>query len=511
MPDFSKVTTGDPLNISAGAWNTMTDAARDYLSRRGGASSSGPLFSSIVPSVTVIVRNDTGADLDYPGVLALGDPVISAVDAPQDLQQTPGFAGDTPAATTDAFALILEPLADGEYGRGVVAGVAVCDIDVSDTGHLFARPKVGDVTQLESAASGPARIVSIESGTGTKRAVVLMGQGDGAGSAAPHLLLVEVTVSSTSHTVKRKTWLGVVADYAPLTTYTGVRSTTGSTLPVGTLGYLDPIPDVSGEYWMSPNAGYASGTLPGLVSTVAQTFAGIKYFLNGINVIGGTVSDQITAASTPANQFWIYDVGGATFTSANNFAVYAVNSGGCYFGYPMTTSTDPTPVGSRITTANPSSRGTIYSNFRAYFANDFQWVSAAPGGGTNTYFGVGVLTLETGSGATADQQIQFYPNAGATPISALGAQVFWSNVVNAGGLGKCGIRLPTASGTHSHAYEANGRRGTGDGSTLTITFTDGEATAHTVKIDGGLVTEWTYIASEPPPQMQPRFLAGAYG
>lgn len=177
MPDFRKVDPGDPLNISAAAWNASQDAARDYLSRSGGALASGPLMSSIRPTITVLVRNDTGGDLDYPGVLALGEPVLSAVDAAQDLQQTPGFAGTEPESETDAFAIIIESVAEDEFARGVVAGVAVCDVEVTDTAHEFATPTPGDATKLTSAASGPARILDREAGTGLKRATVLLAGG----------------------------------------------------------------------------------------------------------------------------------------------------------------------------------------------------------------------------------------------------------------------------------------------------------------------------------------------
>lgn len=179
MPDFTKVNPGDGLSIPAAVWNAVQDSARDYLARRGGEAASGSLLSSIFPAVTVLVRNNTGSTLAYPGVLALGDPVISAVDEPQTVQQQPGFEGDVPAAATDVFAVVIESIEDGAFGRGVVQGVAVCDIDVTDTGHEFAAPTPGDETQLTSAASGPARIVWKDSGTGTKRAVVLLGGGGG--------------------------------------------------------------------------------------------------------------------------------------------------------------------------------------------------------------------------------------------------------------------------------------------------------------------------------------------
>jgi len=84
-----------------------------------------------------------------------------------------------PAGATDRSATLFGSAEDGAFARGVVSGVAVCDIDVTDAAHEFAAPTPGDETQLTSAGSGPARIVWKESGTGTKRAVVLISQGAG--------------------------------------------------------------------------------------------------------------------------------------------------------------------------------------------------------------------------------------------------------------------------------------------------------------------------------------------
>jgi hypothetical protein len=65
--------------------------------------------------------------------------------------------------------------------------------------------------------------------------------------------------------------------------YTNCRATTAANLPVGTLVTLDPIPDVNGNYWITP-VQYATQTLPGLVSAAAQTFGGAKTFHNGVIV-----------------------------------------------------------------------------------------------------------------------------------------------------------------------------------------------------------------------------------
>lgn len=104
---------------------------------------------------------------------------------------------------------------------------------------------------------------------------ILLMPGDGGGS----MLLCEVTVSSNnSHTVKQKTFSGgSIVDVAGPVTYTQCRSTTATALPVGTYVSMDPVADSAGDYWITP-VGYASLTLPGLVSETSQTFNGDKTF-----------------------------------------------------------------------------------------------------------------------------------------------------------------------------------------------------------------------------------------
>lgn len=75
------------------------------------------------------------------------------------------------------------------------------------------------------------------------------------------VILGEVTaVTSGDHTVKRLTWDGsAIADYDPLTEYENCRSTTGSDLTVGDVVMVYPIPDVSGNYWITPATGGSAG------------------------------------------------------------------------------------------------------------------------------------------------------------------------------------------------------------------------------------------------------------
>jgi hypothetical protein len=122
----------------------------------------------------------------------------------------------------------------------------------------------------------------------------------GGGGVTP--LLVEVTgFDSSSHTVKRKTWVGgVVVDYTPTQTFSLAVSPAGG-LPTGTLCYLLPIPDVSGYYWISPHAAYATATLPGLLSHAHQQVGGVKFFRDNVWVGQASSNPDIVLYVNPAD------------------------------------------------------------------------------------------------------------------------------------------------------------------------------------------------------------------
>lgn len=154
------------------------------------------------PTCRILIRNDTGSTLLALSCVEIGDPTISAVNAPFELMRHPMFAADTPTASDVAFAITEEPIPAGQYGRAVVLGVVPCDVNITDTGHGYAAPVSGS-TVLTSAATGPARILWSEGGTGTQKAVVLIDrQGAGSGSVMSGEVLF-----STSYTISTAaTW-----------------------------------------------------------------------------------------------------------------------------------------------------------------------------------------------------------------------------------------------------------------------------------------------------------------
>lgn len=171
---LQSVSAGDPPPLRADTWNAVLEAARDFRGNRRGTTGAANTRDPLVPACMVWVRNDTYSTLPEFSILKLSTPVISAVDFPLDVRRSPVFSGVAPIADTDIFAIMIEPAAAGGIVRAAAMGVMVCDLNVIDTTHTYAKPAVGVTATLASAASGSAKIIWKDSGTGTKRAVVLI-------------------------------------------------------------------------------------------------------------------------------------------------------------------------------------------------------------------------------------------------------------------------------------------------------------------------------------------------
>jgi hypothetical protein len=178
-PPLSNLGPGDQIPRDQETWNALMAAGRKALGRSGGSYGATSLPGGpTVPQITAWVRNDTGDDLSALTVVKLSDPLVDAEELPHQVRAQPAFAGTTPDAASNAFGILLDAIPDGDFGRAIVLGWAVCDVIVNDSNHGYAVPKSGSTSALESASTGPAKIVHKYGTTGTVRAVVLL-QGDG--------------------------------------------------------------------------------------------------------------------------------------------------------------------------------------------------------------------------------------------------------------------------------------------------------------------------------------------
>lgn len=160
----------EPLDgaISASTWNSFCDLAVRSQDRLGGPHS--PLSGS---PVVVQAKNDTGSHLAANQVIGLVDPIIPVGSNLEAFKQSIGFNARIPtAADSDRFAITAAAIPNGQIGPAILAGVVPVQIEVSQAWHRGAKAIVGDRTKLRSASGGGARVLWVESGTGTKWALI---------------------------------------------------------------------------------------------------------------------------------------------------------------------------------------------------------------------------------------------------------------------------------------------------------------------------------------------------
>ena len=165
---YRQAQPGEPLRIPARVYNALLALLRERPAStdrdHGGASGA------------VLIRNDSGADQEQNAVLGIDGIVFSPTDNEGEFRQRPTLVGTAPAVDyRGSFVVLAEPIAAGAIGRAWVRGVCAVRIDVTDADHGCADVKDGDSSQLESAETGAAQILYRESGTGTKWAVVRLG------------------------------------------------------------------------------------------------------------------------------------------------------------------------------------------------------------------------------------------------------------------------------------------------------------------------------------------------
>ena len=169
---LTHVKAGDRLEIRAPVWNKMLDAARD---RQAQQHSTGRNPGSDFRGVPILMKNNSGADRSQYEILGISGIVFAATD--DGFKQRVVLTGVTPAMGSHEgkFAVLAEPIGDGDIGPAVVDGVTICQVNITDADHEYADIADGDAAKLVSAKSGPVQIIWIESGTGTKWAVVRIG------------------------------------------------------------------------------------------------------------------------------------------------------------------------------------------------------------------------------------------------------------------------------------------------------------------------------------------------
>lgn len=168
-----RVSSGQPFRPRAEDWNAFAAAANSLRGPRTGLADARNQPDG---GVYVWVKNTTGDDIDRYGILALGDPLIDPDDNLEEFKGRPAFEGVAPDADVhrELFCVLPAPLADGRIGLGLIAGITPVLIDVRLETDAYAGCKTDELGKLEGG-DGFAKILSKETGTGDKWAIVLLG------------------------------------------------------------------------------------------------------------------------------------------------------------------------------------------------------------------------------------------------------------------------------------------------------------------------------------------------
>lgn len=194
------------MRPTAATWNAVIAAAKKVKQNNGGGLGK-PSRGDF--GIVLYGKNTTASLIARHKVVGISAITIDpAAAATQDtFQSTPVVDLRTPTLPNDSirFGITMEPIAAGKVGRILVEGVAAIPISISDADHKFARV-VDSSDTLASCAFGPVEILQVQSGTGTKYAVVRIGT-----CAGPRLFRATAAGSGGNVTAKPITKAGAEA------------------------------------------------------------------------------------------------------------------------------------------------------------------------------------------------------------------------------------------------------------------------------------------------------------
>lgn len=160
--------------ISARAWNRSQDAADVVLGVRPGFEADG-IRGPSAPYTYVYCKSTV--DVPRWGVLEIigmeVEPAGATGNATSQYEAMPVLQGGPPSDTSHAIAIAVEPISAGGMGRVAVDGAVQVRVDVLNSNHKFARPRISTTGTQESVSAmqsdwvGPAQILWKAYGTGS--------------------------------------------------------------------------------------------------------------------------------------------------------------------------------------------------------------------------------------------------------------------------------------------------------------------------------------------------------
>lgn len=173
----SRPIAGDEWNPSAGEHRRILRSTGDF--ERNLLAAGAPPRLLRLSQTLRHVRNATGGYLDRAAVLGLSSAWIDPATAEDAFFHEIPLEGATPAwpAHDSRFGVLIEPAADNQIMRVVVAGVAVCRVVVASGLEWYESADIthGDTATLTLLPAGGAQVLWRETGSGTKWAIVRLG------------------------------------------------------------------------------------------------------------------------------------------------------------------------------------------------------------------------------------------------------------------------------------------------------------------------------------------------
>lgn len=109
-------------------------------------------------------------------VVGLGPPAFTLAVDPEQFKRHNVYDLAAPVVGW-AFGILQQPVLAGALGPAAVQGETFCTLNVTNEADVYAAPADGDYADLHTGATGPARVLWKETGTGAgKRARVLIAQ-----------------------------------------------------------------------------------------------------------------------------------------------------------------------------------------------------------------------------------------------------------------------------------------------------------------------------------------------
>lgn len=159
--DLRKVRRGDPLRISASAFNAFIDAAR-YVCDQQNAGAAPSLPAPLRHDV-VRIKNESGGLRGRYDALGLAGPVIKPTEHPTEFDARFTLRGVTPTAQhRGRFVVLLEPLRPDAIGRALLVGLTQARVKVVDELHRHADIDPESPARLRSCGWGAAEIVWLQ-------------------------------------------------------------------------------------------------------------------------------------------------------------------------------------------------------------------------------------------------------------------------------------------------------------------------------------------------------------